>query len=232
MTETVAFVLYPGLTPLDVIGPLQVVSTLANIDPRFAAVTVATDREPMAGDAPVWLAATHTFDEMPEPYGLIVPGGTASTFAALTDETLLGYVRRSARTATFVGSVCTGSLVLGAAGLLAGRRATTHWAALSMLAAFGAVPERRRWVRDGELLTAAGVSAGVDMALHLVEELAGKELAHLVQLGIEYDPEPPLGPIDWPAANGAPIEAWLAEEARIGLRDHPELLERLLGPTA
>ena len=116
--------------------------------------------------------------------------------------------------AILVGSVCTGSLVLGAAGLLTGRRATTHWAALPMLAAFGAEPVTRRWVRDGPVLTAAGVAAGIDMALHLVGELAGEEASRQVQLAIEYDPQSPFGPIDWETTDRTLVEAWIPRRPR------------------
>ena len=195
---------------------------------NYEAVTVAARRDPLRADSPVSFTASHTFEEVPEPYGLIVPGGTGPTFTAMTDETLLGYVRDGARTAELVGSVCTGSLILGAAGLLTGRRATTHWAALPMLSAFGATPVTSRWVRDGRLLTAAGVAAGIDMALHLVGELAGEDAARMVQLVIEYDPQPPFGPIDWDGTDRAPFESFVAQEARAALEGHPELLSRLL----
>jgi transcriptional regulator GlxA family with amidase domain len=230
MTEkkTIAFVLYPGLTALDFVGPLQVMATLEAFGLPYEVVTVAAGRDAVRADSSVWFTASHTFEEVPEPYGLIVPGGGGPTFTAMTDETLLGYVRDAARTAALVGSVCTGSLVLGAAGLLTGRRATTHWAAMPMLAAFGAEPVTRRWVRDGPVLTAAGVSAGIDMALHLVGELAGKDAARQVQLAIEYDPQPPFGPIDWDATDRTLVEAWMTQEAMTALDRHPDLRSRLL----
>ncbi|MQY08104.1 DJ-1/PfpI family protein [Actinomadura macrotermitis] len=228
MTKTFAFVLYPGLTALDLIGPLQVLGALQDFGLGVEAVTVAADLEPLGTDTSVRLAASHTFAQVPRPDGLIVPGGAAPTFAALADETLLGYVRTAAETAEVVGSVCTGALVLGAAGLLDGRRATTHWTALPMLERLGATPVSERWVRDGRVITAAGVSAGIDMALALAAELAGQDAARLVQLGIEYDPRPPLGPIDWPGVDRAPFEAWMAGEAGKALADRPDLLDRLL----
>jgi transcriptional regulator GlxA family with amidase domain len=230
MTEkkTIAFVLYPGLTALDFVGPLQVMATLEAFGLPYEAVTVAAGRDAVRADASVWFTASHTFAEVPEPYGLIVPGGGGPTFTAMTDETLLGYVRDGARTAALVGSVCTGALILGAAGLLTGRRATTHWAALPMLAAFGAEPVTRRWVRDGPVLTAAGVAAGIDMALHLVGELAGEDASRQVQLAIEYDPQPPFGPIGWDTTDRTLVEAWMTQEATTALDGHPDLLSRLL----
>lgn len=227
MTKTLAFVLYPGITPLDLVGPLQVLSALAQIDPSFEVVVVGRDLAPVDTDTPLRLTPSHTFDQVPEPFALIVPGGTEPTLAALADEPLLSWIRQAARTAEIVGSVCTGSLVLGAAGLLDGRQATTHWGFRHLLAKFGATPVAERWVQDGPLLTAAGVSAGIDMALHLVERLAGEQTARTVQLFVEYDPQPPLGGIDWlhvdldffkPRA-GAMLESALA--------DHPALLTRL-----
>ncbi|GAB2844403.1 DJ-1/PfpI family protein [Actinoallomurus bryophytorum] len=226
--KTIAFVLYPGLTALDFVGPLQVLAVLESFGLPYEAVTVAAGRDAFRADSSVWFTASHTFAEVTEPYGLIVPGGGGPTFTAMTDETLLGYVRDAARTAAVVGSVCTGSLILGAAGLLTGRRATTHWAAMPMLAAFGAEPVTRRWVRDGPVLTAAGVSAGIDMALHLVGELAGEDAARQVQLAIEYDPRPPFGPIDWDTTDRALVEAWMTQEATAALEAHPDLRSRLL----
>jgi transcriptional regulator GlxA family with amidase domain len=227
-TRTIAFVLYPGLTALDLVGPLQVIGALSTFGVDVEAVTVARDRAPLPTDTSVSLTASRTFEEVPRPYGLIVPGGARPTFGALADQELIGYIRSAAATATVVGSVCTGSLLLGAAGLLEGRQATTHWAAMPMLKAFGATPVSRRWVTDGNVLTAAGVAAGIDMALHLAAELAGPEIARLVQLVIEYDPQPPFGPIDWAEVDRGLFETWIAEEARAALESHPGLLARLL----
>lgn len=138
--------------------------------------------------------------------------------------TLLNYLRGPAELRV---SVCTGSLLLGAAGLLEGRRATTHWTFRDLLPRFGALPVAERWVEDGPVLTAAGVSAGIDMALHLAERLAGTDAAKAIQLGIEYYPKPPHGPIDWAAAD---TETWkrCADDAlHKPLSDHPALLARL-----
>ncbi|MGW0769272.1 DJ-1/PfpI family protein [Streptomyces sp. NPDC002676] len=227
-TRTFAFVLYPGLTPLDFVGPLQVLGALQEFGLGFEAVTVAADVEPLHTDVAVSVTASHTFAQVPEPFGLIVPGGGAATFAALADECLVGYVRRAASTAELVGSVCTGSLVLGAAGLLEGREAVTHWAAMPMLRAFGATPLPRRWVADGPVRTAAGVAAGIDMALQLVAELVGEDACRMIQSAIEYDPQPPLGPIDWPGLDREPMESWLRSQAQRGLAAHAELRSRLL----
>ncbi|WP_055557263.1 DJ-1/PfpI family protein [Streptomyces sp. NBRC 110028] len=226
-TRTIAFVLYPGLTALDFVGPLQVISALKEFGLGFEAVTVAAAREPLQTDTSLSVTASHTFEQVPAPYGLIVPGGGVPTFTALADEQLTDYVRQAARSAEVVASVCTGSLILGSAGLLEGREATTHWAAMPILRAFGATPVSRRWVVDGRVLTAAGVAAGIDMALHLAGELVGEDAARMIQATIEYDPQPPFGPIDWDRVDRGFMESWIRSAAEKGLADHPELLARL-----
>lgn len=227
MTKTLAFVLYPGITPLDLVGPLQVLSALSQIDPSFEVAVVGQDLAPLSTDTPLMLTPSHTFDQVTEAWALIVPGGTVPTLAALANEPLLSWIRRTARTAEVVGSVCTGSLILGAAGLLEGRRATTHWGFRDRLAAFGATPVAERWVQDGPLLTAAGVSAGIDMALHLVELLAGERMARMVQLLVEYDPQPPLGGIDWRSTDLDFFKPHARAMVESALADHPALLARL-----
>jgi transcriptional regulator GlxA family with amidase domain len=223
--KTIAFVLYPGCTILDLVGPLQVLSALAAMNPQFRVVVVAERLETYETDTPLHVRAGHTFADVPSPDVIVVPGGGAPTLQAMTDETLLAYLRGGAQLTT---SVCTGSLILGAAGLLDGRRATTHWSMLDALPEFGATPVRERWVADGPVLTAAGVSAGIDMALHLTEQLGGIDVARNVQFAIEYDPEPPHGMLDWAA--GPPralFSAAVGQWVRDGLGDHP-LAERLL----
>ncbi|MEC4015661.1 DJ-1/PfpI family protein [Streptomyces sp. H27-D2] len=228
MTKTIAFVLYPGITVLDLVGPLQVLSAFAEFDPSYRVAVVAQGLSVLGTDTPLKVAPSHTFDQIPEPFALIVPGGGPPAFAALGNEPLLDWVRRAARTAEVVGSVCTGSFILGAAGLLEGRRATSHWGVRRLLAKFGATPVAERWVEDGPVLTAAGVSAGIDMALRLVERLAGEETARSVQLFIEYDPQPPLGPIDWAAADLSSFEPHSKAMLETGLADQPEMLARLM----
>ncbi|MFC7328085.1 DJ-1/PfpI family protein [Marinactinospora rubrisoli] len=226
MTKTIAYVLYPGLTALDLVGPLTVTAVL---DGDFETVVVARDLETLDTDAPIRLGATATFDEVTAPYAVVVPGGTAGTFAACADERLLDWLRTASATAEVTASVCTGSLILGAAGLLEGRRATTHWGFRDVLPKFGAIPVAERWVQDGGIVTAAGVSAGIDMALHLVREFAGEEVARFAQLLIEYDPLPPLGGIDWDEVDIPSFKPYMQEAMRAGLADHPELLARLTG---
>lgn len=227
MTKTLAFVLYPGITPLDLVGPLQVLSALAQIDPSFEVVVVGQDLVPLDTDTPLKLTPSHTFDQITEPLALIVPGGTEPTLAALANEPLLSWIRQAAPTAQVVASVCTGSLILGAADLLDGRQATTHWGFRDLLPKFSATPAAERWVEDGPVLTAAGVSAGIDMALHLVERLAGEQTARTVQLLIEYDPQPPLGGIDWRSADLDFFRPHAQAMMESALADHPEILARL-----
>jgi transcriptional regulator GlxA family with amidase domain len=208
MTKVLAFVLYPGLTPLDLVGPLQVMSALAQIDPSFEVAVVGRDLAPVRTDTPLKLAASHTFDQVTDPFALIVPGGTAPTIRAMADQALLRWIRHAARTSEIIASVCTGSLILGAAGLLDGCAATTHWGFRDLLVTFGATPVAERWTEAGPVITAAGVSAGIDMALHLVQRLAGEQAARTVQLFIEYDPQPPLGSIDWTAVDIASFKPY------------------------
>ncbi|MFB7500746.1 DJ-1/PfpI family protein [Streptomyces sp. NPDC056161] len=225
--RTIAFVQYPGLSPLDIVGALQVFGVLSLLIPGYDTIVVGERIEPMVTDTPLSLVPSHTFETMPDPYALIVPGGTVPTVAAMADEKLLDKLRTAAARSEIVGSVCTGSLLLAAAGLLEGRRANTHWLYRSLLARFGAIPVAERWVRDGNVITAAGVSAGIDMALHLVGELAGQGIARKVQLFVEYDPKPPFGPIDWEAADPGQYAPLLQKRLHRALADHPALLERL-----
>jgi transcriptional regulator GlxA family with amidase domain len=188
MTQ-IAIVLYPGFTALDLIGPYEVLRNLPDTEVRF----VWHEPGPIAADSGVLvIGATHSFDETPSPDILLVPGGM-TTFIHARDKELLAWVRRVHDTATWTTSVCSGSVILAAAGLLAGRRATSHWMALTGLTALGvdAVGDERV-VHDGDIVTCAGVSAGIDMALWLAGRIAGADRARAIQLAIEYDPQPPF----------------------------------------
>ncbi len=183
----IAFLLFPDLTQLDLTGPAQVLSRVPGARIEYVAATL----DPVPSDCGLSLVPTVTIAEAAPADVLVVPGGDGA-FDAMLDPEIVGFVRREAERATWVTSVCTGAFVLGAAGLLAGKRATTHWASKPMLAAFGATPVDERVVDDGSIVTAAGVSAGIDMALWFASELAGQPAAERIQLQIEYDPQPPF----------------------------------------
>lgn len=186
----IAFFLYEGLTALDIIGPHDVLSRL----PEAEAISVGKSTGPfMADTGALGLTATHTIDQIDAVDVLVVPGGLEGTFAAAADPETTDWVRTVAEHATWTTSVCTGSLILGAAGALEGKRATTHWAALEALAGYGATPVGdERVVFDGDVVTAAGVSSGIDMALTLAARLTDDDFAKALQLAIEYDPQPPF----------------------------------------
>ncbi|WP_033293534.1 DJ-1/PfpI family protein [Amycolatopsis jejuensis] len=229
MTEkTFAFVVYPGLTPMDLVGPLQVINTFAETAPDVRVAVVGETLDVVGTDTPLRLAPSHTFADLPAPSWLLVPGGGAPTLQAMADPTLMAYLRKAAATAEFVCSVCTGSLLLGEAGLLDGRKATTHWMFRDLLRAFGAEPVAQRWVEDGPVITGAGVAAGIDLALYLVGKLGGPAAQRLVQFGLEYDPQPPLGPLDWSQAPAAELRPFTERTVRDGLAGVPQLRDKLL----
>ena len=226
-TKTVAFLLYPGLTPLDMIGPLQLLNGLGMADPSFRVTVVGERVEAMDTDVPVKLIPEKTFDQVPDPYLLVVPGGGMGTLKAMSNQAIRDYVQAAAETAHAVASVCTGALILGAAGLLEGRKATTHWAYARFLERLGAHYLPQRWVEDGKFLCSAGVSAGIDMALYLGAKLTNEQLARQAQLFIEYDPQPPFGGIDWSKVDRDMMVPMLTQNVRDALADNPDLLARL-----
>jgi putative intracellular protease/amidase len=184
----IAIPLYDGFTALDAVGPYEVLSRLPGAQVRWLAAEpgpVRTDND-MLG-----LVADAAYEELPDPEIVLVPGGLG-TRALLDDERLVGWIRRAHETSEWTTSVCTGSLLLGAAGVLDGLDATSHWTELETLERFGARPSDRRVVEQGKVITAAGVSSGIDMALVLATRIAGPEVAQMIQLGIEYDPQPPF----------------------------------------
>jgi transcriptional regulator GlxA family with amidase domain len=184
----IAFGLYPGLTALDFIGPYQVFTQL----PDAEVVLCADHTGDLADDnGLVHLDIAHTFDDVPTPDITIVPGGLATRLLATPDSAIVRWLRDAHPTTTYTTSVCTGALLLGAAGILDGLPATTHWIAYDQLAAFGAVPTEQRVVQSGKVITGAGVSAGIDLALTIVGLTHGRDVAEAIQLGIEYDPQPP-----------------------------------------
>lgn len=185
----IAIVLYPGFTALDFIGPYEVLRFLPKAEVRF----LWHQPGPVTADSGVLVVgATHSFDETPSPDVILVPGGMTSVEHA-RDEKLLDWVRQAHQTATWTTSVCSGSIILAAAGLLDGKRATSHWMALSALKALGAIPvSDERVVQEGNIVTCAGVSAGIDLALWLAGQIAGEDRAKVIQLSMEYDPQPPF----------------------------------------
>ncbi|MGN6586518.1 MAG: DJ-1/PfpI family protein, partial [Solirubrobacterales bacterium] len=178
-----AILIFDGLTALDAIGPYEVLRSVPGWEIEF----VGKRRGEIRTDSgSLGLSADKSLDEVEAADIVLVPGGKGNR-PLLEDEEVLAWLRRLDRGTTWTTSVCTGSLVLGAAGLLEGKRATGHWLYLEHLRAYGAEPVGGRYVEDGKTITAAGVSAGIDMALYLVGREAGDEVAQAVQLGIEYD---------------------------------------------
>ena len=187
MPTKIAFLLFPNVTQLDLTGPAQVLSRLgdATLD------LVWKTRDPVSTDAGFSILPTATFDEVPQADILCVPGGFGINHVIADDEAL-GWVRRIGEGAAWVTSVCTGSLVLGAAGLLRGYRAGCHWGQIEALELFGAEPVTARTVVDRNRVTGGGVTAGIDFAFTLTALLRGEAHARLVQLSLEYDPQPPF----------------------------------------
>lgn len=185
----IAIVLYPGFTALDFIGPYETLHYLPDAEVRF----VWHEPGPVTADSGVLtVGATHSFAETPSPDIILVPGGP-TTFEHARDEAVLAWLRKADATSTWTTSVCSGSVLLAAAGLLEGRKATSHWIVVPMLKTFGvsAVGDERV-VHQGKYVTAAGVSAGIDLGLWLAGQIAGEAKAKAIQLGIEYDPQPPF----------------------------------------
>ena len=183
----IAILLFENITALDAVAPYEVLSRT-----RGAAVSwVASAPGPKRAKGGLTLLAERSLFEVPNPQVILVPGGSGVD-GVLKEPMVLEWIRKAHRTSTFTTAVCTGSLVLGAAGLLKGLRATTHWNYRDRLTGFGADVVSERVVRSGKIVTAAGVSAGIDMALRLVQWMAGGRAAQAIQLGIEYDPDPPF----------------------------------------
>ena len=208
----IVFLVFDGLTALDAVGPYEVLARVPGAQVTFAAPRRGVIR---TGDAVVGLTADVALDEIDACDLLVVPGGFG-TRALQGNEAILDRLRALDATTRVTASVCTGALVLAAAGLLRGRRATTHWAYRDQLAALGAVPVAERVVRDGKYASSAGVSAGIDLALALAMELASPKAAAAIQLGIEYDPAPPL---DAGNAERAPAPVREAVLARLRARE-------------
>jgi transcriptional regulator GlxA family with amidase domain len=182
-----AVLLFDNVTALDVVGPFEVLRLTGADEVVFVGKKAGEVRARGA----LGLAVDRTLDEVPAADIVLVPGGPGQV-ALMADEEVLAWLRRVDENSTWTTAVCTGSLLLAAAGLLAGRRATTHWLALDQFPAFGVEPSEERVVFDGKYVTAAGVSAGIDMGFHLGQRLSGQDMAQRIQLAIEYDPQPPF----------------------------------------
>ncbi|MFC7922575.1 DJ-1/PfpI family protein [Streptomyces cinereoruber] len=206
----IAVLLYDRFTALDAVGPYELLSRLPGAETFF----VARERGPVRNDQDsLALVADRTLAEVPAPDIVLVPGGPDAR-VAMDDPEILDWLRAADATSTWTTSVCTGSLVLAAAGLLDGRRATTHWLAFDELRALGVEPTGERVVFDGKYVTSAGVSSGIDMALHLLGRIAGDETAQTVQLLTEYDPQPPYDAGSPEKAPAALVAKWRAEAGK------------------
>lgn len=188
MTDfNIGFVIFPMITQLDFTGPLQVLNRVPGAKTHIVAKTL----DPVPTDCGLGLMPSVTYDDCPDLDMICIPGGLGVE-NAIHDEDTIDFVRRQAAHARYVTSVCTGTFVLGAAGLLRNKKATTHWAYTDLLPMFGATYQKGRVVKDGKLVTAGGVSSGIDFGLEIARDIAGDEAAQSIQLMIEYDPAPPF----------------------------------------
>ena len=206
MTRHIGMLIFPRLTQLDMTGPYEVLARLPNTAVELVARTLA----PVTTDRGMQIVPTATYATCPPLDVVMVPGGPGQQ-DLMEDEVALEFLRKQAATAKYITSVCTGSLVLGAAGLLKGRRATCHWAAIEHLTLLGAIAVRERVVVDGNIVTGAGVASGIDFALVLAAILEGEAVAREIQLQIEYDPAPPFN-------SGSPTTAALEMVAALKAR--------------
>jgi transcriptional regulator GlxA family with amidase domain len=230
----IAVVVYPGMSALELVGSVSVLGGLG-LETGFRTVTVAGSREPVDSNTPLKLVPESTFEDVSQPFGLLIPGGGPGTIRAMGDENVLRYVRSAAEGAQLVASVGTGALLLAAAGLLDGRQATTHRAYREILENLGATYVERRWTSDGKFITSGGTSGGVDMGLHLVGEHKSEHAARQVQLWVEYDPQPPFDKIAWSEGREDALTTLLTQHQadwQHTLAHRPDLLEAVLGATS
>jgi cyclohexyl-isocyanide hydratase len=216
---------FPNVQQLDLTGPYEVFASWPQARVRLVAKTL----EPVTSSTGLVLKPDASFDDCPQLDVLCVPGG-GGVNALMADEATFAFVRQQAEGARFVTSVCTGALVLGAAGLLKGKRATTHWASHHLLATLGAIPVQARVVRDGNLMTGGGVTAGIDFALALIAEVAGREVAEAIELSLEYAPAPPFNAGSPETAPAATVDVVRKRMAPIldERREHAEAAARKL----
>jgi transcriptional regulator GlxA family with amidase domain len=229
--RSVAIVTYPGVALLDLVATKKVLDRLAKAS-KYGPVSVGERTEPMVSDAPLEIIPEKRFEEVPDPFALVVPGGGADALKAMGGERLLDYLRFASYGAEVVLSVSTGTFLLAAAGLLEGRRATTHPSYGGARRNLGVDYVPGYSVEDGKFLTTAGVSGGIDATLELAAKLTSEAAARRMQLMIEYDPEPPFGGIDWDEANGDGLtDTSIAHRADLegALAGRPDLYRRLFG---
>lgn len=223
MALQIGILIFPKVQQLDLTGPYEVFAALPDAQVHL----VAKSLDPVASATGLILTPTITYADCPKLDVICVPGGSGVN-ALMTDEVTLDFIRAQAETARYVTSVCTGALLLGAAGLLRGRKATTHWAAYDLLSAFGAKGGRGRVVRDGNLITGGGVTAGIDFALTLAAEIAGPDAAQAIQLYLEYAPAPPFKS-GKPESARPEILATARERLSASRREREAIIARITG---
>ena len=226
--RSVAMVTYPGAALLDLVAA----HTVLDRGTGYRTVSVGERTEPLGSDTPMRIVPEKRFEEVPAPFALIVPGGGVASLEAMGNERLINYLRFAAHAAELVVSVSTGAFVLAAAGLLDGRRATTHPAYSGLLEKVRVNYVRGYSVEDGKFLSMEGVSSGIDTTLGLVAKLRGEAAAKRAEMIIEYDPQPPFGPIDWGEADGDGLGDALDEhraDLEGALSDRPDLYRKLFG---
>jgi transcriptional regulator GlxA family with amidase domain len=234
-TKTIAFVAYPGLTPLDLIAPmttfLGLTRGLVGTSRHYRTIVVAERPEPIGSDTPMGIVPDNAFEEVPAPFALIIPGGGMASLEAMGNERLIDYLRFAQHGAEIVGSVSTGAFILAATGVLEGRQATTHPTYGELLKKLGVNYVQSDWVEDGRFITASGVSGGIDMALYLVARLKNEQESKNIQTVIEYDPHPPFGGLEQNGSAGgdrlAPVLAEHRADLERALAGRPDLYQKL-----
>lgn len=222
MTLHIGLLVFPSVQQLDLTGPYDVFASIPGVTVHL----IWKDLEPLHSSTGLQLKPTQTFADCPPLDVLCIPGGQGID-TLLEDEQTLAFIREQAQTVKYLTSVCTGALVLGAAGMLKGKRATTHWASHELLESFGAIAVHERVVRDGNLMTGGGVTAGIDFALTLVSELFGEVQAQTVQLQLEYAPAPPFN-AGHPSTAPAEVLALARERSRQFIARRREIVARVV----